>query len=122
DENRKKTLVQVSPNGQKALYLGRSVDEPNLMELKYWNLETNIIKSLYATSDLGFSTKLDYSFDFIDESNIILDKEGEIVRLNLDTGEYESIPIEVKVKKIIKKPLRREPQYIKDSIITASVL
>src|SRR5699024_97607 len=51
-----------------------------------------------------------------------LDKEGEVVRMDLETGEYEPIPIEVNVKKVIKKPLRREPQYIRDSIITASVL
>src|SRR5699024_7868596 len=35
---------------------------------------------------------------------------------------YNPIPIEVEVKKVIKKTLRREPQYIRDSIITASVL
>src|SRR5690625_4632142 len=42
--------------------------------------------------------------------------------MDIESGEYEPIAIEVEVKKIIKKPLRREPQYIKDSIITASVL
>lgn len=122
EENRKKTLVRVSQNGQKALYFGQSSEESNVMELKYWNLETNIIKSLYKTKDLGFSTNLDYSFDFIDDSTIVLDKEGEIVRMDIETGVYEPIPIEVEVRKIIKKPLRREPQYIRDSIITASVL
>src|SRR5690625_4322615 len=42
--------------------------------------------------------------------------------MDIETGEYESIPIELEVKKVIKKPLRRKSQYIKDSIITASVL
>src|SRR5699024_2285234 len=83
---------------------------------------TNKTTILNSTSALGTATKLNYSFDFIDENTIILDKEGEIVRMDIETGEYESIPIEVNVKKVIKKPLRREPQYIKGSIITASVL
>src|SRR5699024_1957571 len=94
-ENRKKTLVRISPNGQIALYFGRSSERTNLIELKYWNLETDSIKSVYETKDLGFSTNLDYSFDFINEQYIVLDKDGEIVRMDLETGEYESIPIEV---------------------------
>src|SRR5699024_8170878 len=75
-----------------------------------------------VSDKLLYTTSLNYSFDFIDENTIILDKEGEVVRMDIETGEYEPIPIEVEVKKVIKKPLRREPQYIKDSIITASVL
>lgn len=122
EENRKKTLVRISPNGQKALYFGLSSEEPNVIELKYWSLKTNNTKNLYKTNDLGFSTNLDYSFDFVNNDTIILDKDGEIVRINIENGNYESIPIEVEVKKVIKKPLRREPQFIKDSIITASVL
>lgn len=122
EENRRKTLVMISPNGQNALYFGVSSEEPNIIELKHWNLETNTVKSIYETSDLDFFTNLDFSFDFIDDSSIVLDKEGEIIRLNIATGVHNLIPIEVEVKKVIKKPLRREPQYIKDSIITASVL
>jgi len=121
-ENRKKTHVRVSPNGQKALFFGISMGSTNEIVLKYWDLETNVIKKLYKTKGLGFSTNLDYSFDFIDDRTIVLDKDGEVVKMDIESGEYEPIAIEVEVKKIIKKPLRREPQYIKDSIITASVL
>src|SRR5699024_8084537 len=122
NENRKKTHVRISPNGQKALFFGTSIDNTNEITIKYWDLETNVIKKLYKTKGLGFSTNLDYSFDFIDDRTIVLDKEGEVVKMDIETGEYKPVPIEVDVKKVIKKPLRREPQYIRDSIITASVL
>src|SRR5699024_8095486 len=87
-----------------------------------WDLTTNEIKLLCSLNKLGPSTTLIYGFDFINDKTIVLDKEGEVVRMDIETGEYTLIPIEVEVKKIIKKPLRREPQYIRDSIITASVL
>src|SRR5690625_7078998 len=86
----------------------------NEIVLKYWDLETNVIKKLYKTKGLGFSTNLDYSFDFIDDRTIVLDKDGEVVKMDIESGEYEPIAIEVEVKKIIKKPLLREHQYIKD--------
>ncbi len=122
EEYRNNTLANVSPNGNVNLYYTDSQDSLGDIELIFWDMETNSKRSLIKIKDLGFSTNADYSFDFINDSSIILDKEGEIVRMNLGTGEYEPIPIKVEVKKIIKKPLRREPQYIRDSIITASVL
>lgn len=90
--------------------------------LFYINLETKKYSNLISLESTSSSTNLHFSFDFIDDTTIILDKEGEIVRMNLETGEYESISIEVEVQKMIKKSLQRKPQYINDSIITASVL
>src|SRR5699024_342123 len=87
-----------------------------------WDLTTNNLEILNTTQTLGTSTSLNYSFDFIDDGTIILDKEGVIVRMDIETGEYKPIPIVVEVKKVINKPLGRDPQYIRDSIITASVL
>src|SRR5699024_8152500 len=108
--------------GQKALYFGTSMDSVNEIALKCLNLKTNDKKDLYLTKDLGFTTNLDYSFDFINDQYIVLDKDGEVVKMDIESGEYEPIPIEVEVKKGIKKIQRRDPQYIRDSIITASVL
>lgn len=122
NEYRSKTLVNVSPNGRIGLYFTKSKSISDKVELILWNFETNAKQNLFKTYDLGLSTNADYSFDFIDDKIIILDKEGEIVRMDIETGEYVPIPIEVEVKKIIKKPLSRTPQHIKDSIITASVL
>src|SRR5699024_7846656 len=92
NENRKKTHVRISPNGQKALFFGTSMDNTNEITLKYWDLETNVIKKLYKTKGLGFSTNLDYSFDFIDDRTIVLDKEGEVVKMDIETGEYKPVP------------------------------
>src|SRR5699024_107240 len=114
--------IRGSENGEKVVFYKKQKEDKSTQDLMSWDLSTNKTTILNSTSALGTATKLNYSFDFIDENTIILDKEGEIVRMDIETGEYESIPIEVNVKKVIKKPLRREPQYIKGSIITASVL
>lgn len=106
----------------KVLFYKRNKEDNSKQDLINWNLSTNNRRILSKTPTLGSSTTLNYSFDFIDDNTIVLDKEGTIVRMNIKTGEYEPIPIEVEVKKVIKKPLQREPQYIRDSIITASVL
>lgn len=119
---RNKILFNAAPDGNKVLYYTTSKTDYSKLELKVWDLKTNAIQCLLTTNDLGSSTNQDYNFDFINNTTIIFDKEGEIVRMDIETGEYKSIPIEVNVKKVIKKPLRREPQYIRDSIITASVL
>src|SRR5699024_1087620 len=55
-------------------------------DLIYWDLNTGETNKLYSTDILGGSTNLNYSFDFIDDTNIVLDKEGEIVRMNIETG------------------------------------
>src|SRR5690625_4277373 len=120
DEPRAK--IYVNPEGQAGLYYRTSKENANELELLTWDFITDETYVLTKSNKFGFSTTLKYSFDFIDNKTIILDKEGEIVRMDIETGEYEPIPIEVDVKKVIKKPLRREPQYIRDSIITASVL
>ena len=115
-------FIRGSANGKKVLFYKKNKEDNSEQDLVSWNLATNNLNNLNTTKTLGNSTSLNYSFDFIDDNSIILDKEGEIVRMNIETGEYELIPIEVEVKKVIKKPLSREPQYIKDSTITASVL
>lgn len=46
-ENRKKTLVHISPNGRNVVFYGALEDDYGVIELKYWNLETNTIKSFY---------------------------------------------------------------------------
>lgn len=121
-EKRKETFVHASPNGKRFLYFATSKESPNMMDLVSWNIETNSILNLYEVKDLGFTTNMDYSYDFINDTNIVLDKEGQVVRMNIETGEFEPIPIEVDVKKKIKKPLHKSPQSIKESLITASVL
>src|SRR5690625_1180332 len=115
-------FVKGSESGEKVVFYKQQKEDKSKQDLISWDLTTNNLKILNTTETLGFSTSLNYCFDFIDNKTIILDKEGEIVRMDIETGEYEPIPIEVDVKKVIKKPLRREPQYIRDSIITASVL
>lgn len=106
---------KVSPSGTKIVFFNKT-------SLMLWDLIINEIKLLCSLNKLGSSTFLGYSFDFIDDQTIIFDMEGELVRMDIETGEYTPIPIKVEIKKVIKKPLRREPQYIKDSVITASVL
>ncbi|RXJ45387.1 amidohydrolase family protein [Gelidibacter gilvus] len=114
--------VRGSENGRNLLFYKVNPQDNTKQDLVHWNLATNNLIILNTIQTLGISTSLNYSFDFIDGTTIILDKEGEIVRMDIETGEYEPIPIELEVRKVIKKPLRRKPQYIKDSIITASVL
>src|SRR5699024_4727944 len=86
EEYRNNTLANVSPNGNVNLYYTDSQDSLGDIELIFWDMETNSKRSLIKIKDLGFSTNADYSFDFINDSSIILDKEGEIVRMNLGTG------------------------------------
>src|SRR5699024_5012703 len=107
NEPRKKTFVRLSPNGQKVLFFGEPMDTVNEIALKYWNLKTNDKRDLHFTKDLGSSTSLDYSIDFIDNNSIVIDKDGEIVLMDIETGEYEPNPIKVEVKKLIKKTSRR---------------
>lgn len=122
-ENRKPTFIRVDSNNSRALYLSKDKDDPMQLNLNSWDLENNKIRKIITLSEFEHnSTALDYSFDFIDDQTVILDKEGQIVCLDINTGEYHPIPIEVNIKKVIMKPLHRKPQYIKDSIITASVL
>src|SRR5690554_6127854 len=106
------TIVFYSNNEENDLFI----------DLISWDIKSETFKVINTAKSLGSSTTLDYSFDFIDHTTIVLCKEGQIVRMDIETGEYVPIPIQVEVKKIIKKPLRREPKYIRDSIITASVL
>lgn len=115
-------FLRSSPNGDKILYYRKNKYNNSKQDLVSWDLNTNNLKVLNTTKILGTSTTLNYSFDFIDDNTIILDKEGTIVSMDIETGQYSPIPIKVEVKKVIKKPVQREPQYISDSIITASVL
>src|SRR5690554_2881305 len=103
-------------------FVGYKYDKNRVNILFYQSLEQNGVKNLIELESTGYSTNLHHSFDFINDTTIVLDKEGEIVQMDIKTGEYEPILIEVDIKKVIKKPLRREPQYIRDTIITASVL
>src|SRR5699024_2054680 len=105
-------FITGSKDGEKVMFYKNKKVGKSIQDLIIWDLTTNELNILNTTKALGTSTSLNYSFDFIDDRSIILDKEGEIVRMDIETGEYEPIPIEVKVKKVIKKPLRREPQYI----------
>lgn len=114
--------IKGSSNGDKVLFYKKNTEDNSKQDLISWDLATNNLNVLNTTQTLGPSISLNYNFDFIDDITIALDKDGEIVRMDIETGEYEPIPIHVEVKKIIKKPLRREPQYIQDTIITASVL
>lgn len=114
--------IKGSLKGEKVLFYKKNEENDSKQDLISWDLSTKNLHILNTTQILGSSTTLNYSFDIIDDNTIILDKEGAIIRMNTETGEQKLIPIEVEVKKIIKKPLHRKPQYIRDSIITASVL
>src|SRR5699024_519200 len=81
-------------NRKKVLFYKKNNENNSKQDLVSWELISNDMKSLNITNALGFSTSLNYSFDFIDDTTIILDKEGEIVRMDIETGEYEPIPIE----------------------------
>src|SRR5690625_7850959 len=96
--------IRSSENGQNLLFYKMNPENNADQNLVHWDLTTNNLNVLNTTRTLGNSTSLNYSFDFIDDTTIVLDKEAEIVRLDIETGEYESIPIELEVKKVIKKP------------------
>lgn len=113
-------FYRFTPSGNGFLGYTKGGNRNNI--LFYKKLEKEKDNVLIENESMSISSNLRFSFDFIDDRTIVLDKEGKIVQMDIETGEYEPIPIEVEIKKIIKKPLRREPQYIKDSIITASVL
>src|SRR5690625_1775089 len=115
-------LIRGSANGEKVIFYKEQKGDKSKQDLISWDLTTNNLVVLNTTQILGNAISLNYSFDFIDDTTIVLDKEGEIVRMDVETGQYVPIPTEVEVKKVIKKALSREPQYIKDSIITATVL
>lgn len=115
-------LIRGSKDGERVLFYKNSKEDKIKQDLVSWNLTTNKFKILNTVQVLKSRTSLYYNFDFIDDSTIVLDKEGLIVRMDIETGEYEPIPIDVEIKKIIKKPLQRERQRIQDSIIIASVL
>lgn len=115
-------FIRGTANGEKVLFYKSNKENDTKLDLVSWNLTTNKFKILNTVQVLKSRTSLNFNFDFIDNSTIVLDKEGTIVRMDIETGEYEPIPINVEIKKVIKKPLQREPQHIKDSIITASVL
>lgn len=104
------------------IYYINDKDDFTKQKLVVWNLDSNDSIVLYENKkNLNF-TNLNNSFDFINGKYIILEKEGQIIRLNIETSEYKIIPIEVDVKKTIQKTLHRTPQHIQDSVITAKVL
>lgn len=115
-------FVRGSVKRDKVMFYKRNKEDDLKQDLVRWDLNLDKLKILNTTQSLGYSTFLSYSFDYIDDDTIVLDKEGAIVRMDIKTGEYEPIPIKLVVKKLIKKPLHRKPLYIRDSIITASVL
>lgn len=106
----------------KSLIYYENNENLNLQNLIKWNLQNDSKTILRTSKKPDFTSSLNYSFDFLDEQIIILDKEGEIIKMNNETGIYEPIFIKVNIRKKIKKPLHQEPKYITDSIITASVL
>lgn len=86
------------------------------------DLNTGKKENIIKLSSLGTNVNIYQGYDFLDENNIIIEKDGQINKMNLTTKNHETIPIRVKIKKRIKRPLQRSPQSFKDSIITAKVL
>lgn len=113
-------LYRFTPN--ESGFIGYTGGEKGQNILFFYDFDKRKATTLAELESMGYSTTLRHDFDFIDDNSIILDKEGKIVKMDIGTGAFKPIPIEVEVKKVIKKTLQRRPQYIRDSVITASVL
>ncbi|MCK0114939.1 amidohydrolase family protein [Gelidibacter sp. F63206] len=113
---------KISPSGKSLLFYIKNEQNFYKQQLRKWDFDTHENKLLFEGDETSFFSTSIYDYDFINDNFIVLDHQGKIVKMNTNTQEYEPIPIQVDIRKKIKKPLQSTPRYISDSLITAKVL